>query len=152
MGDPAEIPPGSSERANRDHGAAERPVLAGVEVREDDLNPQPGLHFVAILFRALAVLLLVLMVVQLALGLGDPAPGQTGVVLGQAVRLLVFAGLLWAAGDLSMIWIQTHYDVRAARILLARQTYMIREMGLRSGELPPRATQHREVDAVAEPQ
>lgn len=151
MANAARMPAGGVEPPERGQEPGERPVLAGVEVREDDLNPQPGLHFVAILFRALAVLLLVLMVVQVALGLGDPAPGQTGVLLGQAVRLLVFAGLLWAAGDLSMIWIQTHYDMRAARILLARQTYMIREMGLRSRELPPPAAQRRETDAVAEP-
>lgn len=39
---------------------------------------------------------------------------------------MVFAGLLWGAGDLANIAIKTHYDIRAARILLARQTYMMR--------------------------
>ena len=38
-------------------------------------------------------------------------------------------------GDLASLAIKTHYDMRAARILLARQTYMMREMGAARGEL-----------------
>lgn len=113
----------------------DRPLLAGIRVREDDIEPQKGLHYVALLFRGLAVLLVVLMVAQVAFGLGNPAPGATGVLLGEAVRLLVFAGLLWGAGDLADLIVKSHHDLRASRILLARQAYMMRAMGISSGVL-----------------
>lgn len=125
-------------------------MLAGIQVREEDIEPQTGLHFVALLFRALAVLLLILMIAQLVLGLGNPAPGAVGVLLGESVRLLVFAGLLWGAGDLADLLIKSHYELRAARILLARQTHMMREMGVASGELTPKdAEHHRRTDPAA---
>ena len=121
-------------QTGRDH--AGRPMLAGVQVREEDLEPQKGLHFVSVLFRALAVLLLLLMLVQLAFGLGNQAPGSIGLLIGDSVRLLVFAGLLWGAGDLAGLLIKTHYDVRAGRILLARQTYMMKQMAQAAGQVP----------------
>ena len=43
-------------------------------------------------------------------------------LLGEASRLIVLAGLLWGVGDLAILLIDVGHDVRAARILLARQT------------------------------
>lgn len=117
-------------------------MLAGVFVREEDLEPQKGLSFVSLLFRALAGLLLFLMAVQVLLGLGNPAPGAMGTLLGEAVRLLVFAGLLWGAGDLATLGVKTFYEMRASRILLARQTYMMRKIAESGGELPPIEAPH----------
>lgn len=135
--------PNLDDRPNQDAGQERgapksRPMLAGIQVREEDLEPQKGLHFVAILFRASSILILLLALVQAAFWLSNPPPGGVGfgVLLGDTVRLIVFAGLLWAAGDLASLLIKTHYDVRASRILLARQTYMMRQMGVASGELP----------------
>jgi hypothetical protein len=115
-----------------------KPELEGVEVREEDLEPQRGLHIAAVLFRAAATIILLLALVQFAVWWLDRPPGNIGIglLVGDTIRLIVFSGLIWAAGDLANLMIKTHYDVRAARILLARQTYMMKQMGIAGGELP----------------
>lgn len=114
------------------------PELHGVEVREEDLEPQKGLHVAATLFHVAAGVILVLALAQFTVWWLDRPPGNIGigVLVGDTIRLIVFAGLIWAAGDLANLLIKTHYDVRAARILLARQTYMMKQMGIAGGELP----------------
>src|SRR4051812_7752877 len=116
----------------------DRPLLAGVEVREEDIEPQRGLHVTAIVFRISAVVILLLALWQFGAWWADRPPGGVGigVLVGDTIRLIVFAGLLWAAGDLATLLIQTHDDIRAGRILLARQTYMMRQWGLARGVLP----------------
>lgn len=118
--------------------AGKRPLLAGVEVREEDLEAQKGLNIAATVFRASAAIILALAVWQVLAWWMDPPPGGAGmgVLVGDTIRLIVFAGLLWAAGDLAGIVIKTHYDIRASRILLARQTYMMRQIWTESGQLP----------------
>ena len=125
----------SNETARR---PGQRPVLAGVQVREEDLEPQTGLHIAAIVFRVASAVIFILALGQFAYWWLNRPPGGAGigVLTGDTIRLIVFAGLLWAAGDLAALVIKTHYDIRAARILLARQTYMMRQMGIASGELP----------------
>lgn len=117
----------------------QRPLLGGVEVREEDVNPETGLHITAIIFRVSAVIIFILAMVQFAAWWLNRPPGNVGIglLVGDTIRLVVFAALLWAVSDLAALWIKTHYDIRAARILLARQTYMMRQMGVASGELPP---------------
>lgn len=117
---------------------AKRPELRGVEVREEDLDPQRGLHVAAVLFHIAAAVIFLLAVVQFAVWWMDRPPANIGigVLIGDTIRLIVFAGLIWAAADLANLLIKTHYDVRAARILLARQTYMMKQMGIAGGELP----------------
>lgn len=105
----------------------ERPVLAGVQVREDDIPADMGLHWVAWLFRAMAVLLFVLMVLQVALGLASAVEISYGVLFAEAVRLLIFSGMLWGAGALADLFVRTHHDLRAMRVLLARIAYRLRE-------------------------
>ena len=119
------------------HRPGKRPVLAGVHVREEDLEPQQGLHIASRVFRVASVLILLLALGQFAAWWMDRPPENVGLglLVGDTVRLIVFSALLWAAGDLATIVIKTHYDMRAARILLARQTYMMREMGTTRGEL-----------------
>jgi hypothetical protein len=95
-------------------------VVGGVPCREDDLEPARGLHWVAKLFRVLSGLLVTLMVVQLTLGLTSTIEISYGMLGAEAVRLLIFAGLLWGAGDLADLFVQSHHDLRASRILLAR--------------------------------
>jgi hypothetical protein len=112
--------------------------MAGVEVREEDIEPQRGLHVTAIVFRVSAGVIFVLAIWQFAAWWLDRPPGGVGVgmLVGDTIRLIVFSGLLWAAGDLASLAIKTHYDVRAGRILLARQTYMMRQFGVAKGALP----------------
>lgn len=113
----------------------QRPRLAGVPVREDDVEPVLGLHWVAWLFRALAVLVFVLMVLQLALGLTSTVDLSVGVLFAEAVRMLILASLLWAAGALADLFVRSHHDLRATRVLLARIAYRLRE----DAEVPPAA-------------
>ena len=128
-------PMDSDETGYRD---GKRPLLAGVEVREEDLEPQRGLHIAAIVFRVCSVVILSLAVWQFFDWWTHRPPGGVGVgvLVGDTIRLIVFSGLLWAAGDLASLLIKTHYDVRAGRILLARQTYMMRQWGIAKGALP----------------
>jgi hypothetical protein len=135
-------------------GDGSRPQLAGVEVREDDIEPQRGLHLIAVVFRVSGVVILLLALWQFAAWWLNRPPGGVGIglLVGDTIRLIVFSGLLWAAGDLANLMIKTHHDIRAGRILLARQTYMMRQLGIAKGALPmPEPHSHvdrRGVDAA----
>ena len=125
------------EHTHEPHGA-KRPELQGVEVREEDLEPQRGLHVAAVVFHVAAAVILLLALVQFVVWWTDRPPGNVGmgVLIGDTIRLVVFSALIWAAGDLANLMITTHYDIRAARILLARQTYVLRQIGIARGGLP----------------
>lgn len=97
-----------------------RPALAGVPVRADDIEPTRGLHSIAILFRVLAGLLGLIIVLQIANGVTSVAGTSYAVLLAELIRLTVFAGLLWAAGELADLFVTSHHDLRSIRILLAR--------------------------------
>lgn len=117
------------------HETTHRSELAGVVVREDDVEPVKGIRTIAILFRGMAVLLLVMMVFQVILAATSTVPLAAGVVLADAVRLIIFAGLLWGVGDLAVLAVKSHYDLRATRILTARLTHLAREIGESTGTL-----------------
>lgn len=120
------------------HRPGKRPMLAGVEVREEDLEPQRGLDVTSTVVHVSAGVILVLALGQFAAWWIDRPPGGAGMglLIGDTIRLIVLSALLWAAGDVIKLVIKTHYDIRAARILLTRQTHMMRSMGVASGELP----------------
>src|SRR5688500_2847709 len=103
------------------------PKLVGVPVRDDDIETTASIHWVAVLFRVMAGLLFMLMVLQIALGVTSTVEISYGVLFAEAVRLLIFAGLLWAAGALSDLFVKSLHDMRATRILLARIAYRLRE-------------------------
>jgi hypothetical protein len=105
-------------------GAAE---LVGVPVRGDDIEPVKGIKATALLFRGMSILLLFLMVAQVIIGVTGAVQLSVGVLVAEAARLLIFAGLLWGAGDLAVLAVKSHYDLRATRILSARIEYMMRE-------------------------
>jgi hypothetical protein len=128
---------GSTSTVDNRRDSQDRPVMAGVVVREEDIEPVKGIRAVAFLFRGMAVLLLILMLLQVAAGLTSAVPMSPGVLFAEAVRLIIFAGLLWGAGDLAVLWIKSHYDIRASRILLARMAYMMRQTGEKDGTLKP---------------
>jgi hypothetical protein len=112
-----------------------RVALSGVPVRQDDIEPTRGLHWVAKLFRVMAGMLLVLMAIQLFLGISSTVEISYGMLLAEAIRLLIFAGLLWGAGDLVDLFVKSHYDLRAARILLGRLTHVAEEAA--GTDIPP---------------
>ncbi|MBD0319992.1 MAG: hypothetical protein ICV87_06650, partial [Gemmatimonadetes bacterium] len=101
--DSAAVMDGESNETGRRPGR--RPMLAGVEVREEDLEPQKGLHIVGLLFRISSVVILVLALGQFGVWWLNRPPGGAGIglLLGDTIRLMVFAGLLWGAGDLANI-------------------------------------------------
>ena len=111
--------------------------LRGVEVRDDDIEPQQGLHLAAVILRISSVVILLLALWQFADWWIDRPPGDVGlaVLVSDTIRLIVVAALLWAGSNLADLMIKSHYDLRASRILLARQTYMMRQMGIASGAL-----------------
>ena len=122
------------QNRRRDIKEAVGPKLVGVPVRDHDIEPVASLHWVAVLFRAMAGLLFLLMVVQVALGLTSAVEISYGVLFAEAVRLLIFAGLLWGAGGLADLFVKSHHDMRASRILLARIAYRLRD---ESQPVPP---------------
>src|SRR3954463_16563669 len=71
--------------AEKRHVATNRPELSGITVREDDVEPVRGLRSIVVLFRGMAILLLLLMVVQVFLGITSTVPLSIGVVLAEAV-------------------------------------------------------------------
>jgi hypothetical protein len=115
-----------------------RTNIGGVVVRDEDVEPMRGLRTMSWVFRGSAAIIFVLAVYQFVAWFMDPPPGGvgTGVLVGDTIRLVVFAALLWAAGNLASIVIKIHYDVRAGRILLARQTHMMKQTGVAEGVLP----------------
>ena len=92
----------------------------------------------------MSIILLILMVLQVAFGSMNAVAVSSGVLLAEAVRLVIFAGLLWGAGDLAVLGVQSHDDLRATRILTARMAHMMRVAGERSGTLPPPSVGVRE--------
>lgn len=121
------VPPTGDRRHTHSHG------LDGVAIRDADLEPKRGIRYVAWLFKSIAVLMVVVMLAELTVAFSDPLSGGTSTLLGEAVRLLAFAGLLWGAADLALMLIQSHYDLRATRILLARQNALLTRLAETAG-------------------
>ena len=95
------------------------------DVRTSDLEPYVGLRYLSKLFKLMAVVLILLLVAEIVTGVVAQGSAAIPTLLGEASRLIVLAGLLWGVGDLAILLIDVGHDVRAARILLARQTHAI---------------------------
>ena len=106
-------------RVERRHEREEQAPPA-MDVREEDLEPHAGLRYIARMFKILAVLLLILLVVEIILGLARQGTEAVPTLLVEATRLIVFAGMLWGAGDLALMLIESNHDLRATRILVGR--------------------------------
>lgn len=98
-------------------------IIAGI--RATDIEPYTGLRYLSKLFRFMAIILLLLLVAEIATGLYTQGAASIPTLLGEASRLIVLAGVLWGTGDLAHLLIDVGHDVRASRVLLARQTYHI---------------------------
>jgi hypothetical protein len=90
------------------------------EVRTEDLEPYVALRYIARLFKVLAVLMLIMLLGEVITGIVTSGIQAFMTLLGEATRLLVLAGLLWAGGDITILLIDAGHDLRVARILLGR--------------------------------
>lgn len=90
------------------------------EVRGEDLEPYVTLRYIARLFKVLAILMVVMLIGEVVTGLFIDGTAALLTVLGEATRLLVLAGLMWAGGDITLLLIDAGHDLRVARILLGR--------------------------------
>ena len=90
------------------------------EVRTEDLEPYVTLRYIARLFKVLAILMAVMMVGEIVTGLFTEGGRAILNLIGETTRLLVISGLLWAAGDITLLLIDAGHDLRVVRILLGR--------------------------------
>ena len=109
-------------------GAAIKPDHDTMEIpgiRQSDLEPYVGLRYLSKLFKLMGVILGLLLIAEVVTGFIAQGSAAVATLLGEASRLIVLAGLLWGVGDLAILLIDVGHDVRAARILLARQNHLL---------------------------
>lgn len=93
------------------------PSFAG-ELMADILEPHASLRYVARLFKALAVLLLILLISEIAIGFVQQGHEAVPTLMVEATRLVVFAGVLWGFGDMALMLIESNHDLRATRLMV----------------------------------
>ncbi len=118
----AESPAPADRRALR---SVDQASLAGVPARGGDVESTTAIHSVAMLFRVMAGLLVLLTALQVVNGLGTSLEISYGVLAAQALQLIIFAGLLWGAADLADLSVKSHRDLRAMRVLLGRIAHVV---------------------------
>jgi len=102
-------------------------TASGGQVRDEDMEPHAGLRYIAWLFKVLAILLVLVLIAELVIGIRSGSPMAITTLMVEATRLIVFAGFLWAAGDMALMFIESNHDLRATRILVTRLTAMAAE-------------------------
>jgi hypothetical protein len=126
---------GESDRRNE---PAEEHLPPEMDVRDEDMEPHEGLRYIARLFKILAILLILLLIGEVILGLVNRGNEAIPTLLVEATRIIVFAALLWAAGDMALMLIESNHDLRATRILVGRLHGQVAR--LESGSLAARPT------------
>ncbi|MEO7457389.1 MAG: hypothetical protein ABIY52_14085 [Gemmatimonadaceae bacterium] len=127
-------------------GQALKPEEGVIEIpgiRQSDLEPYVGLRYLSKLFKLMGVILALLLLAEVVTGVMAQGSAAVPTLLGEASRLIVLAGLLWGVGDLAILLIDVGHDVRAARILLARQSRAVHGPSLET-ELPGQAREYVE--------
>ncbi len=104
---------------DEEHRKGSFDVFSGV--RASDVEPYVGLRYLSKLFRMIAILCALILILDLVTGLVRFGSAAIVPLLGSSGKLIIAAGLLWGAGDLALLMIDVGHDVRATRILLARQ-------------------------------
>jgi len=95
-------------------------LVSATGVRTADLEPYVALRYIAKLFKVLAALIMIMLFGEVVLGLVIDGRQSITTLLGEATRLLVLAGMLWAAGDITVLMVDAGHDLRVVRILLGR--------------------------------
>ena len=111
---------GAGDGDRRTEPAAEEHLPPEMDVRDEDMEPHEGLRYIARLFKILAILLILLLIGEVILGLVNRGNEAIPTLLVEATRIVVFAALLWAAGDMALMLIESNHDLRATRILVGR--------------------------------
>jgi hypothetical protein len=106
--------------SDRRHELEDDDRLPEMDVRTEDLEPHEGLRYIARLFKVLAILLILLMIGEIIYALVSRGAEAIPTIMVEATRNLVFAGLLWGAGDMALMLIESNHDLRATRILVGR--------------------------------
>ncbi|HYD54155.1 MAG TPA: hypothetical protein VEA99_16080 [Gemmatimonadaceae bacterium] len=109
-----------AQRGDNGRGELEKVIP---DVRASDIEPYTGLRYLSRLFKLMGVILVLLLVAEVVTGLSTQGSAAIPTLLGEASRLLVFAGLLWGSGDLAHLLIDMGHDIRASRILMTRQVH-----------------------------
>ena len=112
-------------------------------IRQSDLEPYVGLRYLSKLFKLMGVILGLLLLAEIVTGVMAQGSAAVPTLLGEASRLIVLAGLLWGVGDLAILLIDVGHDVRAARILLARQSHALHGPSIET-EIPGAAREYVE--------
>lgn len=99
-------------------GAEPRHPSMAEELMAEILEPHESLRYIARLFKALAVLLLLLLVAEGILGLVRQGNAAVPDLLVEATRLIIFAGVLWGLGDIALMFIESNHDLRATRVMV----------------------------------
>lgn len=110
--------PGTDEARTKRHSLAD--LAAALHIRASDVEPFTGLRYLSRLFKAMAIVLALLIISEIVTGLVTQGTAAIPMLLNEVSRLLVFSGLLWGAGDLAILLIDVGHDVRAARIMMSR--------------------------------
>jgi hypothetical protein len=113
----------------------QKEVAAELGVRANDVEPYTGLRYLSKLFRAMAIIIVLLLAAEVITGISQVGTAAVPTLLGEASRLLVLAGLLWGAGDVALLFIDMGHDLRAARVLLSRQTHHIVQSATQSKDV-----------------
>ncbi len=119
-------------------------------VRDEDLEPHAGLRYIARLFKLLSILLILLLIGEIVINLWRQGSDAVPLLLVEATRLIVFAGLLWGAADLALMLIESNHDLRATRILVGRLNGRLQRLEDRVAESyslggPPRTPPNTEL-------
>jgi len=137
---------GPADPARAATGAPRAPGItdALMQVRLTDIEPYIGLRYLSKLFRVIAIIVLLAMVLEIGLGFAEQGGAAIPTLIRVTMTLLAIAGLFWGAGDLAILMIDIGHDVRAARILIGRQAahHIADHHGephQRAGERAPRA-------------
>ena len=116
----AEARRGGAGDGDRRNEPVEEHLPPEMDVRDEDMEPHEGLRYIARLFKILAILLILLLIGEVILGLVNRGNEAIPTLLVEATRIIVFAALLWAAGDMALMLIESNHDLRATRILVGR--------------------------------
>jgi hypothetical protein len=142
---------GAGQGDRRTEPGVEEHLPPEMDVRDEDMEPHEGLRYIARLFKILAILLILLLVGEVILGLVNRGNEAIPTLLVEATRIIVFAALLWAAGDMALMLIESNHDLRATRILVGRLNGKVSRLESGSVAARPAVVTARGPEGFAQP-